>query len=90
MFEFQPKPASPLKCSFCDEVESESRYVVTAPHDINICNECIELAKLCVEDQREQERRGLPRNPSGLMGASSANANVYSPGTYNVASSEAE
>ncbi|MBR1858919.1 MAG: ATP-dependent Clp protease ATP-binding subunit ClpX [Selenomonadaceae bacterium] len=42
--------AGSLRCSFCDKTERQVRKLIAGPHDVYICDECVELCSEIIED----------------------------------------
>ncbi|MCK9567558.1 hypothetical protein M0R72_01250 [Candidatus Pacearchaeota archaeon] len=57
--------ASVFCCSFCGKSSAECEILIAGPM-VNICNECIELAQDCVDDQRAKKTEG--NSPVSFVG----------------------
>lgn len=48
--------AAAFICSFCGSSGKERAIIIAGP-DVNICDDCVQLASDCVDDAREQHRK---------------------------------
>ncbi len=44
-----------LKCSFCEKTEHQVRKLIAGPHNVYICDECIELCSEIIEEDDDDE-----------------------------------
>ncbi len=50
-----------LRCSFCEKSEHQVRKLIAGPHNVYICDECIELCSEIIEED-DEENEGLISN----------------------------
>jgi ATP-dependent Clp protease ATP-binding subunit ClpX len=41
----KPKDAADLRCSFCTKAHAEVKKLIAGPHDVAICDECVDLCQ---------------------------------------------
>jgi ATP-dependent Clp protease ATP-binding subunit ClpX len=49
-----PKDHGTVSCSFCGKSSAEVRKMVAGPNGVFICNECVDLCALIIEEPSEE------------------------------------
>ena len=55
-----------LRCSFCEKSEHQVRKLVAGPHNVYICDECIELCSEIIEEDDEENSEVVVREVEDL------------------------